>query len=224
MRVEPPVLALRGVRRAYRAAGHVVTPLEGVALDVAAGERVVVRGRSGSGKTTLLAVAGLLDAPDAGTVLHKGRDLWRATDAERARERLTGIGFVFQHFHLLPRLSAQENVALPMKAAGATDAGARAAELLSRMGLAERAGHLPHQLSGGQQQVVAVARALANRPYLVLADEPTGELDPESARRVMDALDEACAQSEAALMLVTHDPGLAPPGARQVRIEGGRLA
>lgn len=219
-----PVLALRDVRRSYHAAGREVTPVTGVSLELAPGERLVVRGRSGSGKTTLLALMGLLDPPDTGEVLHHGRDLWREHERVRSGERLRGIGFVFQHFHLLPRLTALENVALPVKAAGHANPSRRAAELLARMGFADRAEHFPHQLSGGQQQVVAVARALANRPYLVLADEPTGELDPESAARVMEVLESSCDADGAALVLVTHDPALAPRGARTLRLEGGKLA
>lgn len=216
---EDPAIALRGVTRAF---GDVQV-LRGLDLVVARGERVVVRGASGSGKSTLLAIMGLIDPPDAGSVLHRGRDLALSPEAERSRERLRGVGFVFQRFHLMPTLTALQNVALPAKAAGAQDAQARAASLLDRMGLAHRLDHLPHELSGGQQQMVAVARAVVNRPYLVLADEPTGELDPESGARVLAILQEATQRDGAALVMVTHAPEQVSSGARHVRLEGGVL-
>lgn len=218
-RVQDPAIALRGVSRSF---GDVQV-LRGLDLVVARGERVIVRGASGSGKSTLLAIMGLIDPPDAGDVRHAGRDLALASEAERSRERLRGVGFVFQRFHLMPTLTALQNVALPAKAAGALDAQERAAELLARVGLSSRADHLPHELSGGQQQMVAVARAVVNKPYLVLADEPTGELDPDSGARVLALLQEATQRDGAALVMVTHAPEQAPPGARHLRLDGGAL-
>ena len=214
-----PVLSLRGVSKRYGS----LDVLRSVDLDVSPGELVVVRGASGSGKSTLLHLAGLMDAPDAGTVAHRGRDLSRESEEERARERLAGLGFVFQRCYLVPTLTAAANVSLPIKAAGAEEPSARAHQLLERVGLRGREEHLPHQLSGGQQQLVAVARALANKPYLVLADEPTGELDPESAQRVMEMLGRAAREDKAAVVLVTHAPEKAPTPARHLALLQGKL-
>lgn len=214
-----PVLSLRGVSKSF----GVLPVLRGVDLDVASGELVVVRGASGSGKSTLLHMAGLMDAPDAGVVLHEGRDLGRAREEERSRARLRGLGFVFQRCYLVPTLTAARNVALPLKAAGASDPDREAARLLERVGLRGREAHLPHQLSGGQQQLVAVARALANKPYLLLADEPTGELDPESAARVMDVLRSASREERTAVVLVTHAPEKTPSPARHLALREGAL-
>lgn len=224
-RVAEPALRMDGVSRAYSTPGGPVPILRGVSLDVASGDFLVITGRSGAGKSTMLHLMGLMDAPDAGKVLHQGRDLSRASEIERGRERLAGIGFVFQHFYLVPTLSAARNVMLPLKAAGVSDAvrAARVKELLEATGLADRGDHLPHELSGGQQQLVAVARALANRPYLVLADEPTGELDEESGARVV-ALLSLAREEGAAVVMVTHAPASAPPAARRLRLDGGMLS
>lgn len=214
-----PVLSLRGVSKSYGS----LQVLRGIDLDVAAGELVVVRGASGSGKSTLLHLAGLMDAPDAGSVIHRGRDLSREPEEAKARERLGGLGFVFQRCYLVPTLDAAANVALPLKAAGADDPGKRARALLQGVGLEGREAHYPHELSGGQQQLVAVARALANEPYLVLADEPTGELDPESAARVMETLGRAAREHGAAVVLVTHAPEKAASPARHLALRAGAL-
>lgn len=215
------VLRLRSVFRNY---GELPV-LKGVDLDVARGELVVIRGQSGSGKSTLLHLMGLMDAPDEGEVLHSGKELARASEVERAQERLRGIGFVFQRCYLVPTLSATRNVALPLRAAGLspTESVERANALLESVGLRGREEHFPHQLSGGQQQLVAVARALANRPYLVLADEPTGELDPESGARVMQILGRATREHDAGVVLVTHAPATAPSPARHLALRDGKL-
>jgi len=212
------------VWKSYTRDGTELDILRGVDLDVHAGELVVIRGASGSGKSTLLHVMGLMDEPDDGVVLHSGRDL-RASNAEqKAHARLHGIGFVFQRCYLVPTLSAAQNVALPMKAAGlaARDTAQRVRDLLDAVGLKGREDHRPHELSGGQQQLVAVARALANKPYLLLADEPTGELDPESGARVMDTLGRACREHGAGVVLVTHAPQTAPTPARHLALRDGR--
>ena len=214
-----PVLSLRGVSKSYGS----VRVLREAALDVRPGELVVVRGASGSGKSTLLHLAGLMDAPDAGAVVHKGRDLSREPEEAKSRERLAGLGFVFQRCYLVPTLTAEANVSLPLKAARVEEPSVRARELLARVGLDGRETHYPHELSGGQQQLVAVARALANRPYLVLADEPTGELDPQSAARVMEMLGRAAREHGAAVVLVTHAPEKAPAKARHLELRDGKL-
>lgn len=199
--------------------------MRGVDLDVHAGELLVVRGASGSGKSTLLHLMGLMDEPEEGSILHGGRDLRTAKPEAKAEERLRGIGFVFQRCYLVPTLSAAANVGLPLKAAGASpeEAGKRVRELLEAVGLRGREDHRPHELSGGQQQMVAVARALANRPYLLLADEPTGELDPESGARVMEMLGRASREHGASVVLVTHAPQMAPAPARHLALREGRL-
>ena len=223
---DAPPLALRDVWKGYDRDGERVDVLRGVSFEVAAREFVVVRGRSGSGKSTLLHLMGLMDEPERGVVLHRGVDHRGASEAARAEVRLRGLGFVFQRCHLVPTLTAAKNVALPMKAAGMGQAEreARIRSLFDDMGLRDRGDHYPHQLSGGQQQMVAVARALANRPYLVLADEPTGNLDPETGGRVLDLLHRVNRDHGAAVVLVTHAPETAPPGARHLELADGRLA
>ncbi len=217
-----PALRLEAVRKEY---ARGVVALQSVSLDVRAGELLAVIGASGSGKSSLLALAGLMDHPSSGRVLHRGVDLSRAPERARERERLLGIGFVFQHFYLVPTLTAEENVALPLKAAGvrSVERKARLDSLFASVDLEARRGHLPHEMSGGEQQRVAVARALANKPYLLLADEPTGELDPESGARVMALIAATCQAQGTAVALVTHDRGLIPRGARVVELAQGVL-
>jgi putative ABC transport system ATP-binding protein len=218
--VSVPVVALESASKSYGA----LNVLRGADFAIAPGELVVVTGASGSGKSTLLNLLGLMDTPSAGRVLHQGRDLSAATEKQRSHERLRGVGFVFQHYYLVPTLSAARNIALPMKAAGvdAHERDERVAELLDGVGLAGREDHFPHELSGGQQQMVAVARALANKPPLILADEPTGELDEENGARVMARL-RAAASGGTAVVLVTHQPATAPASARRLRLTEGRL-
>ncbi|HWG89494.1 MAG TPA: ABC transporter ATP-binding protein [Candidatus Thermoplasmatota archaeon] len=221
----PPLVELRDVHKEYLHHGKPLEVLHGVSLRIDPGEFVGLVGPSGSGKSTLLALMGLMDEPSSGTVLHGGRDLARAPEAERARERLHTIGYVFQHFYLVPTLTAEENIALPMKAAGLGKAerDARLKRLLEGVALDHRRDHYPHELSGGEQQRVAVARALANMPRLLLADEPTGELDPESGARVMDLLRWAHREFGCAVVLVTHAHDIIPRDARRLRVEAGRL-
>lgn len=219
----PPALRLVDATKEYVHDGRTLRALDGVSLDVPAGGFVAVIGKSGSGKSTLLNILGLMDEPTSGIVEHQGRDLSRAGEPDRERERLRGIGFVFQHFYLVPTMRAWQNVALPLKAAGmgAREREARLSELFASVGLAHRRDHFPHELSGGEQQLVSVARALANRPYAVLADEPTGELDPESARRVMDLLSDVH-RSGTAVVMVTHNVDAIPAGVRRVVLSQGR--
>jgi putative ABC transport system ATP-binding protein len=223
---EAAPLALRDVWKGYEREGERVDVLRGVSFEVREREFVVVRGRSGSGKSTLLHLMGLMDGPERGVVLHRGHDHHGEPEDAQARVRLRGLGFVFQRCHLVPTLTAAKNVGLPMKAAGVGQAAreARIRALFEDIGLRDRGDHYPHQLSGGQQQMVAVARALANGPYLVLADEPTGNLDPESGGRVIDLLHRVNRDRGAAVVLVTHAPGTAPPGARHLELADGRLS
>ncbi|HEX6419834.1 MAG TPA: ABC transporter ATP-binding protein [Acidimicrobiales bacterium] len=219
------LLELRGVvKRFRRGRGHVVA-LDGVDLAVRAGESVAVAGPSGSGKSTLLHLAGGLDVPDAGTVRIDGRDVARLSAAERARLRRREVGFVFQFFHLLPSLTVAENVELPLLLDRSARGARRAvAAMLDRVGVADRAGHLPGELSGGEMQRAAIARALVARPRLVLADEPTGNLDSATGRAVLDLLAEVVREAGTALVMVTHDPAAAARADRVVHLLDGRLA
>jgi putative ABC transport system ATP-binding protein len=219
-----PHAALRAeaLVKVYQGAQEVEV-LRGVDLSLEPGESLAVTGRSGSGKSTLLATLAGLELPTSGRVLLEGQDLAELDAAARARRRGQRIGFVFQAYRLLPTMTARENVALPLELAGAPEATARAEELLARVGLADRADHLPAELSGGEQQRVALARALAPRPAIVLADEPTGSLDGETATAMADLLFEATREDACALLVVTHDLELAAR-ADQVRpLVAGRL-
>jgi putative ABC transport system ATP-binding protein len=204
--------------------GRPVHALRGVSLAIEPGEYVAIAGPSGSGKSTLLHVLGGIDSPSSGAVTLEGRRLDQLSDRELTRLRLTRIGFVFQRFHLLPVLTAAENVELPMSEAGVgrRERRDRARELLDYVGLAERAGHRATQLSGGEMQRVAIARALANRPALLLADEPTGELDRETGEEIL-ALFRRINRDGATLVVVTHDERLAAEAARVIHMQDGRI-
>ncbi|HKV90480.1 MAG TPA: ABC transporter ATP-binding protein [Thermoplasmata archaeon] len=223
--VQPPSLAVRGVRKVYGEGSGAVRALDGVDLAFAPGEFVSVEGPSGCGKTTLLNLLGLLDQPSEGSVEWDGRPVGRLPERERARRRLSGVGFIFQRFYLLPTLSAEENIALPMRGAGRPAAArtARTRELLEAVGLSGRAHAKPHQLSGGEEQRVAIARALANEPGLLLADEPTGELDRANTEAVLDLLSDAHHRTGATLVLVTHNPGVARRARRHLTMADGRV-
>lgn len=222
-----PHLELRQVERFYHAGRpEEVRALRGIDLDIRPGEFVSVEGPSGCGKTTLLNVVGLLDSPTAGEVRWDGRPVGQRTDRERARMRLQGVGFIFQRFYLLPTLTARENVELPMRALSVPRAerSRRAAELLDEVGLSSRADAFPHQLSGGEEQRVAVARALANRPGILLADEPTGELDSANAEAALDLIERVRRDRDATLILVTHNPDVARRARRHLAMRDGRIS
>ena len=217
-----PVLGLEDVSKRFHRGREEVVALAGVTLEVDAGEFVAVVGPSGSGKSTLLHLAGGLDQPDDGCVRVNGRDLAGASVGERAGLRRREIGFVFQFFHLLPTLSVAENVSLPLLLDGRRDDD-RVAALLERMGLADRARHLPGELSGGEMQRTAIARALVAGPGLILADEPTGNLDSATGEEVFDALTSQVREASATLVMVTHDAAAANRADRTLGLRDGRL-
>ena len=214
------------VRRTFAVGARTLEVLRGVSLSVAEGESLAVTGASGAGKSTLLHVLGGLDRPTAGRVFYRGRDLYAAGDRERSAIRAQKIGFVFQAYHLLPELTVLENVLLPgLSAAGAFLRGpalrARAAELLGRVGLADRALHRPNELSGGEQQRAALARALMNGPELLLADEPTGNLDSKTGDDVLRYLFELADERRLTLVIVTHNEAVAARCRRHVALRDG---
>jgi putative ABC transport system ATP-binding protein len=219
-----PLVEVRDVSRVFPMPAGPVVALRNVSLSVDAGEYVAITGPSGCGKSTLLHLVGCVDTPSSGTLLFDRRDIAHLSEAERGRLRLTRIGFVFQRFFLLPMLSAAENVELPQAEAGAPagERRARTHELLEYVGLGDRADHLPSQLSGGEMQRVAIARALANRPALLVADEPTGELDDETGEQVAALFDRVNARGTAVLV-VTHNPALAARATRRLAMKSGRL-
>ena len=220
-----PALSLRGLARDYPSGGRTLHVLRALDLDVMPGEVVGLIGPSGSGKSSLLHAAGLLERPTAGQVILDGVDTSRMADAPRTRLRLNAIGFVYQFHHLLPEFSALDNVALPARIAGAgrREASERARALLEGLGLAERLHHQPAQLSGGEQQRVAIARALANRPRLILADEPTGNLDPDTSGAVFQSLFELVRRERVAALIATHNMELAGYMDRVFSLKEGRL-
>lgn len=215
--------------RTFMSGGKPLDVLRGVDLEIEARAFVAIVGPSGSGKTTLLGLLAGLDRPTSGRVLLDGRDVNALTEDERARFRVNRIGFVFQTFHLLPTLTALENVLVPLELAGrdrlpgGESARRRAADLLDRVGLADRATHYPVQLSGGERQRVALARAFANRPRILFADEPTGNLDAETGERVAALMEELNRDAGTTLVLVTHDLELAARAGRMIQLVGGRI-
>jgi ABC-type lipoprotein export system ATPase subunit len=219
-----PVLQLKGVGKTYRRGDEQVHVLVDFDFTLEAGEFVVVTGPSGAGKSTLLHIAGGLDAPDNGTVAVAGQDMWAMSTGARAGFRRRNLGFVFQFFNLVPMLTAVENVSLPLVLDGVPtrSADGRAEELLQRVGLGDRARHRPAELSGGQMQRVAVARALVARPSLILADEPTGNLDSTNGEAVMELLRELH-RGGATICMVTHDPRYAAHADRSVHLFDGRV-
>ena len=222
---EIPLLEAAGLVKEYRLPHGAVHVLRGADITVRGGESVAVVGHSGSGKSTLLHVLGGLDRPDEGRVSVEGRDLFAMSGRARTRLRALEIGFVFQSFHLLPEMDVAENVLLPSMAVGESRRAARsrAMELLEAVGLAHRATHTPLELSGGEQQRVAIARALMNRPRLILADEPTGNLDGTTGAQVLDLLFSLAASPGRALVMVTHSPQVAARCGRTLMLEEGRL-
>jgi putative ABC transport system ATP-binding protein len=220
-----PVYRLESVSRHYGSGAAAVRALDGVDLELASGEFVVVAGPSGSGKSTLLQLLGALDRPSSGRVLFEGVDLARAGEGELAHLRLRTLGFVFQQFNLIGSLSASENVEIALAPAGlcAGERRGRTAELLGRVGLAARAGHLPAQLSGGEQQRVAIARALANHPRVVLADEPTGNLDSATGDAILALLYRLWDEEGLTVVLITHDTAIARTAPRLLQLADGRV-
>ncbi|MFT4251324.1 MAG: ABC transporter ATP-binding protein [Caulobacter sp.] len=220
-----PVLALRGVERTYVTEAGKLTVLRGVDLDVYPGEVVGLIGPSGSGKSSLLHAAGLLERPDAGVIAVDGKDCSKLSERQRTKVRLSTVGFVYQFHHLLPEFTAAENVILPQMIAGRRrgDARERAVGLLGQLGLAARVDHQPGQMSGGEQQRVAIARALANSPKLLLADEPTGNLDPGTSAATFQALYDLARGQGVAALIATHNMELARYMDRVFALRDGHL-
>lgn len=220
-----PTLSLRDVTRTYKMGQGELSVLKGVDLDIMPGEVIGLIGPSGSGKSSLLHAAGLLERPTSGRVAIQGEDVTDLDERTRTRLRLSRIGFVYQFHHLLPEFDARDNVALPMRIAGFSEAEARerATEMLKALGLGERVTHQPAQLSGGEQQRVAIARSLANRPALLLADEPTGNLDPTTSQTVFESLRRLAKEEGVAALIATHNMELAGHMDRVFALKDGHL-
>ena len=223
--VGEPLIHCERLHKTYRMGEAEVAAVRGVDLDIEAGSYIAIMGPSGSGKSTLMNLIGCLDTPTAGRYRLRGREVAELDDDELATIRNEEIGFVFQGFHLLPRATAQQNVELPLVYASVSPAERRrrAAEVLERVGLADRAGHRPNQLSGGQRQRVAIARALVNEPSLLLADEPTGNLDSRTGSEILDLLDDLNGRGHT-IILVTHEAEVAARTHRVVRLHDGSIA
>jgi putative ABC transport system ATP-binding protein len=217
------MVSIAGLGMRFASGGRAVSVLSDVSLEVPARQFLAVAGPSGSGKSTLLGLIAGLDRPTAGTITVAGADLTRLDEDALARFRLDTIGYIFQSFHLVPTLTAEENVAVPLELAGERDALTRARAVLGELGLGERAEHYPVQLSGGEQQRVAVARAVARRPALLLADEPTGNLDSATGERIIELIVELNRSLGSTLVLVTHDAALAGHADRLVTLRDGRI-
>lgn len=216
------MIELRGVSKTVQSGSQPLTILHPLDYTIASGEFVAIVGPSGSGKSTLLGLLAGLDAPTTGQIVIDGTDITTLTEDGLARLRGEKIGFVFQFFHLVPSLTAFENILVPMEIAGRRDAITRARQLLGEVGLSDRGHHYPSQLSGGEQQRVAIARALANDPPIVLADEPTGNLDSSTGRHIMDLLLSVRRTRKTTLVLVTHDPALAGLADTRLTLRDGR--
>ncbi len=221
----PPIVQVENLEKSYRLGKITVNAVRGVNLTLHSGQFIVVTGPSGSGKTTLLNIIGTLDKPTSGRVLIDGQDISGMKDGELTKLRRHKIGFIFQFHNLIPVLTALENVQLPLLTAGVKTRAShdRARSLLSRVGLSERLNHLPDELSGGEQQRVAIARALANQPKLILADEPTGELDTKTGSETVRVLYELARQENATVLVVTHDPVVAEKADRLYEMRDGQL-
>jgi lipoprotein-releasing system ATP-binding protein len=218
-------LVLSDIQRTFHQAGNDLQVLRGAAVSIASGETVALVGPSGAGKSTLLHIAGLLERPDGGEVIVDGEACSDLSDDRRTALRRTAIGFIYQFHHLLPEFTALENVVVPQMIAGVSKSAAqkRASELLGMVGLSEREGHRPAKLSGGEQQRVAIARALANSPKVLIADEPTGNLDQETAERVFELLMRLTRETGVAALVATHNPDLAARMDRTLTLRNGQL-
>jgi putative ABC transport system ATP-binding protein len=219
------LISAEGLEKTYRLGQVDVQALQGVDVEIAAGEYVAITGPSGSGKSTLMHILGCLDSPSSGTYRLDGEDVSTLSGKRLAHVRNRKVGFVFQTFNLMPRLSVEENVALPLKYRGGvarSERRARARRLLERLGLAHRIGHRPDELSGGERQRVAIARALVGEPAILMADEPTGNLDSKSGNEVMKTFAELHATGHT-IVLVTHDPGVAARASRVIQMSDGRV-
>ena len=221
--VPDPAIRLVGVSRRFRSGDADLAVLDGVDFTIARGERVAIVGPSGSGKSTLLALLAGLDRPSTGEVWVDGEPLHTRSEDELARWRRRALGFVFQSFQLLDHFSARENVSFPLELLDRADAGVRADALLDAVGLAKRGHHYPRQLSGGEQQRVAVARAFAASPRILLADEPTGNLDGATGARVLETMEALRTETGATMVLVTHDPAIAARADRRITLRDGRI-
>jgi len=219
------VIQVENLVKTYRLGKVSIPALRGISFDVAKGEFLVVVGPSGSGKTTLLNLIGAIDKPTSGRISIDGRDVTTLGEGELTKLRRHKIGFIFQFYNLIPSLTAIENVELPMLTAGVSrkDASKRAFQLLETVGLAERVGHLPDELSGGEQQRVAIARALANKPSVILADEPTGDLDTKTGMEVVQILHDTSKKENATVIVVTHDPMISEKADRILSMRDGQI-
>jgi putative ABC transport system ATP-binding protein len=217
------MIELRDVSKTVSSGDHPLTILHPVSLVVPGGQRLAILGPSGSGKSTLLGLIAGLDAPSSGEVIIDGTDITTLSEDRLAKLRGEKIGFVFQSFHLIPSLTAVENILVPMEIAGRRDADARARALLVEVGLADRGHHYPSQLSGGEQQRVAIARALSNEPKIILADEPTGNLDSHTGRTVIDLLLSINRTRGTTVIVVTHDPDIASMADARISLRDGRV-
>jgi putative ABC transport system ATP-binding protein len=216
------VISLRNVTKTVRSGTEDLTILDGISLEIAAGQFVAVTGASGSGKSTLLGLVAGLDAPTSGSITVDGDDITKLNEDALASIRSRKIGFIFQSFHLIPSLTAYENILIPMEILGLDNVEQRAKALLEQVDLANRGHHYPSELSGGEQQRVAIARAFANSPKILLADEPTGNLDSKNGAHIFDLMKQLHQQHEVTLVLVTHDAMLADQAQRRIVLEDGR--
>jgi len=217
------ILKVEHLSKFFKSGDETIAVLRDVSFAVASGDTCAIVGPSGSGKTTLIAICAGLERPSEGSVRFNGTQLERAGEEDLARLRRRSIGFIFQNFQLLPSLTALENVMVPAEISGANHARGRALELLDRVGLADRAHHYPAELSGGEQQRVAIARAFMNRPQILFADEPTGNLDADTAEQIVGLIFDLNETSGTTLLLVTHDADLTERASRVIRLQGGRL-